>query len=85
MINDASTRHAALDILWDAGTLQTCGRHGTYFNGSEDLTAAYKLANYKLTQEGGATPGERRAMTDAIKAAYEDNSILTECERCHDD
>jgi hypothetical protein len=85
MINDAAIRQTALDILVEAGTLQMCEYHeGNYFEGSGDLEAAYRLANYQLTQNGGATPSERRELTDAIKAAYPENSINNRCEECHD-
>ena len=85
MINDASIRQTALDILVEAGTLQTCEYHeGNYFEGTGDLTAAYKLANFQLSQEGGAPPEQRRELTDAIKAAHPENSINNRCEECND-
>lgn len=83
-IDDQARYTFALEILCETGTLETCERHGTYFEGNGDLTAAYKLANYKLSEDGGASPEERRALTDAIKAAYEENGVATRCERCAD-
>lgn len=82
MIEDAARYQWALAILCEVGAIHQCLVHGFYFNGSGDLTAAYKLANYRLTEDGGADPGDRRAMTDAIKKAYMESSCLDQCDRC---
>jgi Bacteriophage lambda ea8.5-related domain len=84
-IHEQDLYQAALGVLVEAGTLQECEYHeGIFFQGSGDLTAAYKLANYQISKEGGAEPGERRDLTDAIKKAYGENSFSDRCERCHD-
>lgn len=85
MIRQQELYQAALGVLVKAGTLEECEYHeGTYFEGSGDLTAAYKLANYDISQQGGAEPSDRREFTDTIKKAYEENSFATRCERCND-
>ncbi len=73
----------ALSILVKAGTLERCEGHGTHFQGSGDLTAAYRLANLSLS-EGGAdlSVAERNELTEAIKVAFGEHENMTRCEVC---
>lgn len=82
-LQEDGVNQTALSILVKAGTLSRCDPHGTHFQGSGDVTAAYKLANYSLS-EGGAdvSAATRRELTDAIKAAYVENEFMTRCEEC---
>ncbi len=75
----------AISYLVGLGVLDECEAHeGTYFDGSGDITAAYKQANADITS--GAIElrnGQTRSdITDLLKSAYEDNSGLTECAIC---
>lgn len=42
-------------------------RHGSYFAGSGDLLAAYKLANREMTEDGETDGSVRWGFTDTIK------------------
>lgn len=82
-LQEDGVNQTALSILVKAGTLSQCEPHGTHYQGTGDVTAAYKLANYTLS-EGGAdvTAEQRRELTDAVKAAYADHEHMTRCEEC---
>jgi hypothetical protein len=78
-------RQEGLDICLEAGTVAECENHsGIYFDGGEEVERAYALANHKINK-GKISLGNgrtRKDVTDAVKAAYEDNSLSTECEEC---
>ncbi len=81
-------RQHAIDILLRTGNLETCEDHEDALfageNDDGDLTPAYKIANaeYTAEQTDGTAHG-RRDITDAIKAAYEDNSGIDQCPYCN--
>ncbi len=79
-------RHSwARDFLVEVGALEECKNHpGTYFEGGEDITEAYKLLNAKVSA-GKITlaKGEsRKDLTDLLKSVYDDNSGLDGCQEC---
>jgi hypothetical protein len=82
-LQEYGVTQTALSILVAAGTLSQCEPHGTHFQGSGDLTTAYKYANASLS-EGGAdiSADTRRELTDAVKAAYAEHEFMTCCEEC---
>jgi hypothetical protein len=75
----------ARSLLVEVGALEECEYHeGTFFEGNEEVTAAYKLANARITSgdyklKEGQT---RRNVTDLILAVYQDNSALSSCPIC---
>ncbi|MDP2372131.1 hypothetical protein [Reyranella sp.] len=75
----------AIGYLVSLGVLEECEPHeGTYFDGSGDLTGAYKKANTDISN--GTIPlrkGQTRTdITDLLKAAYDDNSGVSKCPIC---
>jgi hypothetical protein len=67
----------ALKILIETGQLAECEQHpGTYIDQGGDLSAAYKLANYRITGGEIDIPEnmDRREFTDIIKSTYEFNN-----------
>jgi hypothetical protein len=75
-------RSAGIDIALESKTLQYCEFHGDVFEGSADLTAAYKVGNAKFSRgQLRDTFATRLQMTDAIKAAVLDHPS-DECPRC---
>jgi hypothetical protein len=75
----------ARDLLCEVGALSECENHeGTYFDGPQDVEAAYRLLNARITSnEIILKPGQtRRDLTNLIKAVYEDNSGLSACPIC---
>jgi len=88
MLEEQEARyHMGLGLCIDAGAIDQCEFHeGTYFEGHEDVEAAYRLANARISS-GALRLGEgetRRDVTDAIKEAYEDNAGMSSCARCDD-
>lgn len=74
-----------LDICIEAGAIEECENHpGSYYEGGEDVDAAYKLVNSKITRGEYGDPGKvnRREMTDWIKSAFEDNRGIDSCAQC---
>ena len=74
-----------LELLLEVSALQECENHGgIYFEGSNDVESAYKLANKRVSSgEIVLGPGQSRGdMTDLIKTAYDDNSVLSRCPIC---
>ena len=67
----------------EAGVLEQCEYHDdAIFEGSEDITATYKLGNTKFTSgELSGTFDDRREMTDIIKEVVEDHPAK-ECPFC---
>jgi hypothetical protein len=66
-----------------AGTLARCEGHGTHFQGSGDLAAAYRLADHSLPEDSADVgSAERRELTDAIKVAFGEHENLIRCEQC---
>jgi hypothetical protein len=70
-----------LALCVEAGAIEECENHeGTYFEGPEEVTEAYKLAARRVAS--GEIGGTQREVTDAVKAAYEDNSGVDSCMQC---
>jgi hypothetical protein len=62
--------------------VKECENHpGTYFEGSDDVEMAYRVANARITKgDIKLARGEtRRDYTDRLKRVYEENSALEEC------
>lgn len=76
-------RSLALDIAIEAGVLTSCKYHDdAIFEGRNDITEAYRLANTKATKgELNGSSDSRRKMTDAIKEVVE-NCAIEECPYC---
>ena len=75
-------RRVATEIALRAGTLQVCEFLGIAFEGSGDLTTAYRVGNSQFSaSELGDTFSSRREMTDAIKSAVLDHPA-DECPAC---
>lgn len=85
MERDQELYNLGLDLCVEVGALKQCDVHeGTYYDGDEEVTEAYKLANKRITDgeielEAGET---RETVTDAIKGAYDDNSNMSICSAC---
>ena len=82
---DAEMYEWARMFLCEAGVLEECENHeGTFFDGSGDIEAAYKIANARITSgEIVLAKGQtRRDLTDLLKSVYEDNSSLSNCPVC---
>jgi hypothetical protein len=78
-------RNEALAINLEANSLEECEYHdGTYFEGSEDVVEAYKLANKKISAGTIKLPNgmSRTDFTDLVKEVYEDNSGVDGCLQC---
>jgi len=78
-------RAQARRILCDAGQLEQCAIHGTYFrvNISSDLETAYRIANARITaRKLDLGDWTRRDFTDAIKHEYEAHRALSDCPHC---
>jgi hypothetical protein len=76
-----------LGLCIEAGAIEECEFHeGTYFQGHEEVEAAYRLANTKISsgQLGQPSAEYRREVTDAIKEAYDDNAGTSACHQCED-
>ena len=74
-------------IAVDARVLRRCEMHGHLMAGHDNIESAYKLGNHRLSNGDYAGEFEdRRAMTDAVKKAVEDNTVedCWECERLKD-
>lgn len=73
-----------LSMCLESGAIEECENHpGSYYEGGEGqdgLEAAYKLANSQIS--AGKLGMDRRAATDAIKEAYDDNSGIDYCPSC---
>jgi len=83
MLQAEDNRRWALEVLAEAEVLGVCEAHGEYYQGTEEVEEAYKLANRKITAgEGPFAPNERREATDAIKAAYEEHNFIADCPSC---
>ncbi len=84
-VEDQDRNDWARGILCEVGALEECENHdGTYFDGGGDVEEAYRLVNARITSgEIKLAAGEtRRDLTDLIKAIYEENSGLDECQEC---
>lgn len=81
-IEDQQRASLALDILCHAGTLARCEYHEECsFIASGDVEAAYKLANHQFSHGEHQAFGDRRTMTDAIKAVFDEHGVY-ECQYC---
>ena len=73
----------AINIAVEADVLAQCEFHNdVFFEGSEDITEAYKLGNAKFSR--GELEGDfddRTQMTDLIKEVVEEN-CADECHSC---
>jgi hypothetical protein len=76
-------RRKARIILRDAGVLEQCEFHGTYFDTQADVEAAYRLGNARISA-GKLDIGDwtRRDFTDAIKHELKENTTLDGCPDC---
>ena len=76
-------RSRAIDIAVESNVLEQCEFHDdTVFEGSKDITEAYKLGNAKFSR--GDLDGDfddRTQMTDLIKEVVEEN-CADECPSC---
>jgi len=83
MMEEEQQRGVAIEIAVEANVLEQCEFHDdTFFEGSEDITEAYKLGNAKISRgelEGGFD--DRTQMTDLIKEVVEEN-CADECPSC---
>jgi hypothetical protein len=71
----------AEEIAVQAEVLEKCELHEEVYDpGGGDLQDAYKLGNYKFSRGEVASFGDRREMTDAIKAVVEQAAM--ECYTC---
>jgi hypothetical protein len=78
----SALKGTALSVLVKAGTLKECELHEGYFwEGSGNLVAAYKLANYMITK-GEIDVDDRREFSDIIKKTYEEWWALDDCAYC---
>lgn len=88
MMEEQEARYQmGLELCVEAGAIEECEFHeGTYFQGHEDVEAAYRLANAQISagKLGEATAQHRREVTDAIKKAYDDNAGAHTCYQCED-
>lgn len=76
---------SARDLLCEAEALEECENHpGTFFEGSEPIESAYKLANAKITSgELELDEGQSRTdITDLLQSVYQDNAGLDGCPEC---
>jgi hypothetical protein len=78
-------RQAAYDeglaLCIEAGAISECEYHeGTYFQGQEEVVVAYRLAARRVA--AGEIAGPQGEVTDAVKAAYDDNSGVDSCMQC---
>ncbi|WP_438730264.1 hypothetical protein ACR9YC_04165 [Parasphingorhabdus sp. DH2-15] len=74
-----------LALCIEVDAIEECEHHpGTYYQSSADLDDVYKFANAGVSAGRIKLPDRmsRRDLTDAIKAAYEDNSGLDYCSSC---
>ncbi|MEN3111145.1 hypothetical protein ACFONG_04715 [Uliginosibacterium paludis] len=83
MEDDEEKRGIAIQIALEAGVLEQCEFHeDCLFEGGEEIEAAYKLGNFKISNgEYGDVFESRREMTDLIKEVVQDNSA-EECYSC---
>jgi hypothetical protein len=83
MEHHESQRQAAIDICLAAKVLRACEYHGDILlEGDREEEYAYRVGNKRFT--GGELEGTfktRQEMTDAIKAAIENEPCMS-CPRC---
>ena len=72
----------ATSLAVEAGALESCDIHGSFFRGDAEIVSAYKLGNAKFESDGlGTIFSDRTEMTDTIKRVVE-NIGGTECYQC---
>jgi len=85
MERDQELQTLGVNLCIEVRALKQCEIHeGEYFDGGNDVTDAYRLANSRVTEgeielEAGET---RETVTDAIKRAYDDNANTSCCSAC---
>lgn len=74
-----------LQICIEVGAIEECEYHpGSYYDGGGDVEDAYRLAASRVKSgkiETSSTETQR-TITDAVKAAYEDNYHADGCMSC---
>jgi hypothetical protein len=76
-------RRKARIVLHDAGVLDQCEFHGTYFDTWADIEGAYRLGNARISAGRLDIGGWSRCdFTDAIKHELEANRTLDGCPLC---
>lgn len=70
-----------LSLCLEAGAIEECEAHpGSYFQGEEEVVSAYKIAAHKV--KVGEINLDQKAVTDAVKSAYDDNAGIDYCPSC---
>lgn len=84
MIRDQENQQWALGVLAEAKVLEYCEHHSEYYyDGGEEVEAAYRLANVKISRgDAPFSSAQRRKATDAIKAAFESHDFVDSCRSC---
>jgi predicted RecB family nuclease len=82
MMEEEEKGAVAISIAVRAGVLKYCDRHSNHYHPSDDLTPAYKLGNYLITNGEVDNFDDSRDMTDHVKEAVE--SAADECYACAD-
>ncbi|WP_020475972.1 hypothetical protein [Zavarzinella formosa] len=71
---------AAARIAVQAGVLLECSYCGELIDLFGDITDAYRLANHLISKGEGGLGSNRRAVTDAIKAAVDNAGFECRCD-----
>ena len=74
-----------LQLCIEVGAIAECEHHpGSYYDGGGEVEDAYKLAASRVARGEIETSGNegQQTVTDAIKAAYQDNFVADGCMSC---